>query len=88
MIDHVFISLSPAYLFPRLTPSSLILLLEVTSTLPPTHPLTHHSITSHQHAHSLTDLFTHSPTRLQDTLPYNDYFEYFGPDYKLHLPVS
>ena len=25
---------------------------------------------------------------LQDILPYNDYFEYFGPDYKLHLPVS
>ena len=25
---------------------------------------------------------------LQDTLPYNDYFEYFGPDYRLHLPVS
>ena len=24
----------------------------------------------------------------QDTLPYNDYFEYFGPDYRLHLPVS
>jgi histone deacetylase 1/2 len=24
----------------------------------------------------------------KDTLPYNDYFEYFGPDYKLHLPVS
>mmetsp|Transcript_13876 Transcript_13876/g.19872 ORF Transcript_13876/g.19872 Transcript_13876/m.19872 type:complete len:426 (-) Transcript_13876:201-1478(-) len=21
-------------------------------------------------------------------LPYNDYFEYFGPDYRLHLPVS
>ncbi len=21
-------------------------------------------------------------------LPFNDYFEYFGPDYKLHLPVS
>ena len=24
----------------------------------------------------------------QDSLPYNDYFEYFAPDYKLHLPVS
>jgi len=23
-----------------------------------------------------------------DDLPYNDYFEYFGPDYRLHLPVS
>lgn len=23
-----------------------------------------------------------------DSLPYNDYFEYYGPDYKLHLPVS
>jgi histone deacetylase 1/2 len=23
-----------------------------------------------------------------DELPYNDYFEYFGPDYRLHLPVS
>ena len=21
-------------------------------------------------------------------MPYNDYFEYFGPDYRLHLPVS
>lgn len=26
--------------------------------------------------------------RAQDALPYNDYFEYFAPDYKLHLPVS
>jgi len=25
---------------------------------------------------------------LKDALPYNDYFEYFGPDYRLHLPVS
>jgi hypothetical protein len=25
---------------------------------------------------------------IKDTLPYNDYFEYYGPDYKLHLPVS
>lgn len=24
----------------------------------------------------------------QDKLPFNDYFEYFGPEYKLHLPVS
>ena len=23
-----------------------------------------------------------------DELPFNDYFEYFGPDYRLHLPVS
>ncbi len=27
-------------------------------------------------------------TPVEDTLPYNDYFEYFGPDYRLHLPVS
>jgi histone deacetylase 1/2 len=25
---------------------------------------------------------------VQDELPFNDYFEYFGPDYRLHLPVS
>lgn len=25
---------------------------------------------------------------LKDKLPYNEYFEYFGPDYRLHLPVS
>jgi len=25
---------------------------------------------------------------IRDALPYNDYFEYFGPDYRLHLPVS
>lgn len=25
---------------------------------------------------------------LNDELPFNDYFEYFGPDYRLHLPVS
>ena len=25
---------------------------------------------------------------IQDEMPYNDYFEYFGPDYRLHLPVS
>jgi len=27
-------------------------------------------------------------TPVKDTLPYNDYFEYYGPDYRLHLPVS
>ena len=27
-------------------------------------------------------------TPIKDSLPYNDYFEYFAPDYKLHLPVS
>ena len=27
-------------------------------------------------------------TQIKDTLPYNDYFEYYGPEYKLHLPVS
>jgi histone deacetylase 1/2 len=27
-------------------------------------------------------------TPINDTLPFNDYFEYYGPDYKLHLPVS
>ena len=26
--------------------------------------------------------------RLQDALPYNDYFEYYGPEYRLHMPVS
>lgn len=25
---------------------------------------------------------------VKDELPFNDYFEYFGPDYRLHLPVS
>ena len=27
-------------------------------------------------------------TPVKDALPYNDYFEYFAPDYKLHTPVS
>ena len=26
--------------------------------------------------------------KTKDELPFNDYFEYFGPDYHLHLPVS
>ena len=26
-------------------------------------------------------------TPVKDTLPFNDYFEYYGPDYRLHLPV-
>ena len=25
---------------------------------------------------------------LQDELPYNDYFEYYGPDYRLHISPS
>lgn len=25
---------------------------------------------------------------VKDEMPFNDYFEYFGPDYRLHLPVS
>jgi histone deacetylase 1/2 len=25
---------------------------------------------------------------IKDTIPFNDYFEYYGPDYTLHLPVS
>jgi len=25
---------------------------------------------------------------VKDTLQYNDYFEYYGPDYRLHMPVS
>ncbi len=25
---------------------------------------------------------------LQDELPYNDYFEYYGPDYRLHITPS
>lgn len=25
---------------------------------------------------------------IKDDLPFNDYYEYFGPDYSLHLPVS
>jgi histone deacetylase 1/2 len=33
-----------------------------------------------------TALLLDSPVK--DTLPYNDYFEYYGPDYRLHLPVS
>ena len=27
-------------------------------------------------------------TDIKDALPYNDYFEYYGPDYRLHMPVS
>jgi len=27
-------------------------------------------------------------TEVKDTLPYNDYFEYYGPDYRLHIPTS
>ena len=27
-------------------------------------------------------------TQIKDAMPLNDYFEYYGPDYKLHLPVS
>lgn len=27
-------------------------------------------------------------TDIKDDLPFHDYFEYYGPDYKLHLPVS
>ena len=27
-------------------------------------------------------------TPIKDTMPYNDYFEYFAPEYKFHLPVS
>lgn len=27
-------------------------------------------------------------TPIKDALPYNDYFDYYGPDYRLHLPVS
>lgn len=26
--------------------------------------------------------------KVKDELPFNDYFQYFGPDYRLHLPVS
>jgi histone deacetylase 1/2 len=33
-----------------------------------------------------TSILTGEP--VTDELPYNDYFEYFGPDYRLHLPVS
>ena len=27
-------------------------------------------------------------TPVSDTLPFNDYYEYYGPEYRLHLPVS
>ena len=27
-------------------------------------------------------------TEINDIIPYNDYFEYFGPDYLLKIPVS
>ncbi|GMI59208.1 hypothetical protein ScalyP_jg8355 [Parmales sp. scaly parma] len=27
-------------------------------------------------------------TEVKNSLPYNDYFEYYGPDYRLHMPVS
>jgi histone deacetylase 1/2 len=33
-----------------------------------------------------TSILTGHP--IKDELPFNDYFEYFGPDYRLHLPVS
>ena len=33
-----------------------------------------------------TSVLTGEPVK--DQLPFNDYFEYFGPDYRLHLPVS
>jgi histone deacetylase 1/2 len=33
-----------------------------------------------------TSILTGEP--IHDLLPHNDYFEYFGPDYRLHLPVS
>jgi hypothetical protein len=28
------------------------------------------------------------PLETQDELPYNDYFEYYGPDYRLHISPS
>lgn len=27
-------------------------------------------------------------TPIKDTIPFNDYFDYYGPEYRLHLPVS
>lgn len=36
---------------------------------------------------SLSFLFAHV-LYTQDMLPYNDYFEYYGPDYRLHMPTS
>ncbi len=36
---------------------------------------------------SLTPLYN-PKQEVNDALPYNDYFEYYGPDYRLHLPVS
>tara|TARA_B110000305_G_C19182414_1_gene512608 strand:- start:185 stop:559 length:375 start_codon:yes stop_codon:yes gene_type:complete len=27
-------------------------------------------------------------SQVKNSLPYNDYFEYYGPDYRLHMPVS
>jgi hypothetical protein len=27
-------------------------------------------------------------TPIPDALPFNDYYEYYGPEYRLHLPVS
>lgn len=27
-------------------------------------------------------------TPIQDTLPFNDYYEYYGPEFRMHLPVS
>lgn len=27
-------------------------------------------------------------TPIQDVLPFNDYYEYYGPEYRMHLPVS
>ena len=33
-----------------------------------------------------TSVLTGEP--VEDELPFSDYFEYFGPDYRIHLPVS
>jgi hypothetical protein len=27
-------------------------------------------------------------TEISDQMPYNDYFDYYGPEYRLHLPIS
>lgn len=41
-------------------------------------------------SHDLISEVPPSPPRprSQDMLPYNDYFEYYGPDYRLHMPTS
>ena len=50
---------------------------------PPPPPPTSYPSPSQTHTHSIISLLT--PHTHTSELPYNDYFEYFGPDFKLHI---